>query len=279
MKNFKVGLQLYSVRDKMEADMEATLKQVKEIGYDYVEFAGYFDKSAEEVKALLDKYDLKCASVHQTYDVFLEAPEENVEYLKTIGAKFCAVPWMAMENQKGQPGFEKAVSDIAKVAKLLRDNGITMLYHNHDFEFEKYEGKYLFDWLYETVGLDLLKPEIDTCWVKYAGEDPCAYLEKYKGHIDVVHLKDFVCKEFAGGPVYALIDNSGKENAPKKSREENEFKFRYVGGGLQNFGEILASAEKAGAEYVIVEQDQWYEDDNLELAKKSREYLKNNFGI
>ncbi len=274
MKNFKVGLQLYSVRDKMEADMEATLKKVKEIGYDCVEFAGYFGKSAEEVKALLDKYGLECISVHQTYDVFLDAPEENVKYLKTIGAKFCAVPWMDISNQKGHPGFDKAVSDISKVAKLLKDNGITMLYHNHDFEFEKFEGKYLFDWLYETVGLDLLKPEMDTCWIKYAGEDPCAYLEKYSGHIDVVHLKDFVCKEFAGGPVYALIDNSGKENAPKKSHEDNGFKFKYVGDGLQNFGEILASSEKAGADYVIVEQDQWYDDDSLELAEKSRAYLK-----
>lgn len=274
MKNFKVGLQLYSVRDKMEADMEATLKKVKEIGYDYVEFAGYFGKSAEEVKSMLDKYDLKCVSVHQTYDVFLDKPEESVQYLKTIGAKFCAIPWMAPENHKGNPGFEKAVADIKSVAKLLKDNGITMLYHNHEFEFEKFEDKYLFDWLYETVGLDLLGPEMDTCWVKYAGEDPCAYLEKYKGNVDVVHLKDFVCKKFAGGPAYALIDSTGKESAAGNTREDNGFEFRHVGGGLQNFGEILASAEKAGAEYVIVEQDMWYDDDNLELAKKSREYLK-----
>lgn len=274
MKKFKVGLQLYSVRDKMEADMEQTLKAVKEMGYDYVEFAGYFGKSAEEVKALLDKYELECPSVHQGYEVFIEKPEDNVKYLKTIGAKYCAVPWMGMEKQKGNPDFEKAVEEIKNVAKLLKDNGIQMLYHNHDFEFEKFEDKYLFDWLYETVGLDLLKPEIDTCWVKYAGEDPCAYLEKYNDYIDVVHLKDFVCKEFANGPVYALIDNSGKENAPKKTQEENEFKFKHIGGGLQNFKEILASAEKAGAEYVIVEQDQWYDEDSLELAKKSREYLK-----
>ena len=274
MKKFKVGLQLYSVRDKMEADMEKTLKAVKEMGYDYVEFAGYFGKSAEEVKVLLDEIGLECPSVHQGYEVFIENPEENVKYLKIIGAKYCAVPWMGMEKQKGNPDFEKAVEEINTVAKLLKENGIQMLYHNHDFEFEKFEGKYKFDWLYETVGLDLLKPEIDTCWVKYAGEEPCTYLEKYSGHIDVVHLKDFVCKEFAGGPVYALIDNSGKENKTENSKEDNGFKFRYVGGGLQKFEEILASAEKGGAEYVIVEQDQWYEDDSLELAKKSREYLK-----
>ncbi len=273
MKKFKVGLQLYSVRDKMEADMEKTLKAVKEMGYDYVEFAGYFGKTAEEVKFLLDKYELECVSVHQTYDVFLEKPEENLNYLKTVGTKYCAIPWMSPKNQKGTPAFDKSVEEIKTISKLLKDNGIQMLYHNHDFEFEMYEDKYLLDWLYETVGLEFLKPEIDTCWVKYAGEDPCTYLEKYSGHSDVVHLKDFVCKEFANGPVYALIDNAGKENAPKKSKEDNDFKFKYVGGGLQNFEEILVSAEKAGAEYIIVEQDEWYDDDSLELAKKSREYL------
>lgn len=274
MKNLKVGLQLYSIRDKMEANMEDALRAVKEMGYDYVEFAGYFGKTAMEVKELLDKIGLRCISVHQTYDVFLEKPEENVEYIKTIGAKFCAIPWMGIENHKGYPEFEKSVEEIKKVAELLKNNGITMLYHNHDFEFEKYEDKYLFDWLYETVGLDLLKPEIDTCWVKYAGEEPCRYLEKYADDIDIVHLKDFTCKEFAGGPVYALIDSLGKENKSENSREANEFRFKHLGGGLQNFEEILKSVEKTAAEYVVVEQDQWYDEDSLELARKSREYLK-----
>ena len=274
MKNLKVGLQLYSVRDKMEQNMEETLKAVKEMGYDCVEFAGYFGKSAQEVKAILDKLGLECASVHQTYDVFLDNPDENIEYIKTLGAKFCAIPWMGIEDQKGYPGFKKAVEDIKKVASLLKENGITMLYHNHDFEFEKFEDKYLFDWLYETVGLDLLKPEIDTCWVKYAGEDPCKYLEKYAENIDVVHLKDFDCKKFASGPVYALIDNSGKENKTENNNEDNEFKFKSLGSGLQNFEEILNSVEKTNVQYVIVEQDQWYDDNSLELARKSREYLK-----
>ncbi len=90
----KVGLQLYSIRWQMEEDMDAALKAVKEMGYDYVEFAGYFGKSADEVAALLEKYDLKCISVHQGYSVFLDKPGENVEFLKKIGAEYCAIPWM-----------------------------------------------------------------------------------------------------------------------------------------------------------------------------------------
>lgn len=273
MRQFKVGLQLYSIRDKMEADMDAALKAVKEMGYDYVEFAGYFGKSAEEVRALLDKYSLSCISVHQGYEVFLDDPEGNVNYLKTIGAKFCAIPWMDVAKHKGNAVFEQTVREITQVAELLNKNDIQMLYHNHDFEFRMFEGKYLLDWLYETIPSDLLKPELDTCWVKYAGEDPCAYLEKYSGQVDVVHLKDFTCKELAKGPAYALIDNTGKEQKTD-NKEENEFQFRPVGQGMQDFKTILESADKAGADYVIVEQDQWYDGDSLECAKQSRDYLR-----
>lgn len=274
MKNFKVGLQLFSVRDEMAKDMRATLKTVKEMGYDYVEFAGYFGKSAEEIRSILDEVGLECVSAHQTYDVFLSNPEENLQYLKTIGAKYCAIPWMGIEKHKGNSEFEKTVGEIKTVAKLLKENGIQMLYHNHDFEFVKYDDKYLFDWLYETVGLDLLKPEIDTCWVKYAGENPCAYLEKYGGNIDVVHFKDFVCDELAEGPVYDLIDKDGKEQKAPKSKEENKFKFEPLGKGMMKFEAVLKSAETGGAQYIIVEQDNSYDTPSLENAKSSRNYLR-----
>ena len=83
MSRFKLGLQLYSVRDEMEKDMDTTLKKVAEMGYECVEFAGYFGHSAEEVKAMCDKYGLEAVSVHQKHNVFLEDPENSVKYLKT----------------------------------------------------------------------------------------------------------------------------------------------------------------------------------------------------
>ena len=273
MKKFKIGLQLYSVREDMEKDMEKTLKAVKDMGYDYVEFAGYFGRTAEEVKAMLDKYGLTAVSVHQGYEVFLEDEKYNIDYLKTLGVKYCAIPWMGVEKHAGNEVFPQTVTDITKVAKALKENGIQMLYHNHDFEFKKYQDKFLLDWLYDSIPADLLQTEIDTCWVKYSGNDPVEYMKKYKGRADVLHLKDFVCKAFGGGPVYALIDNEGKENdAP--SQEDNGFEFRPVGQGLQDFESIIKAAEEIGIEYLIVEQDSWPTATALESAKQSREYLK-----
>ncbi len=273
MKKFKVALQLFSVRDDMAADMDATLAKVKELGYDYVEFAGYFDHSAEEVKALLDKHGLECISVHQVYDVFLQDEKKNIDFLKTIGAKYCAVPWMGVEKHKGNDIFETTVKEFNQVGSALKSAGIQLLYHNHDFEFEKFENKFLLDWLYETIDEDILKTEVDTCWVRYAGYDPAEYLRKYIGRSPVVHLKDFECTKLGGGPVYSLIDDSGKEGK-KPSREESGFEFRPVGYGIQDFKAILEAAEEAGAEYVVVEQDQSNDRPALESAKMSREYLK-----
>ena len=89
----------------------------------------------------------------------------------------------------------------------------------------------------------------------------------------VLHVKDFVCEKLGNGPVYALIDNSGNE-MKNASKEDNGFKFVPIGNGIQDWNSILAEAEDAGIEYIIVEQDQWYDGCSLEIAKTSRDYLK-----
>lgn len=273
MKDFKVGLQLFSVREDMEKDVESTLARVKEMGYDCVEFAGYFDTPADTLKGYLDKYALECISVHQVYDIFLNDEKASIDFLKTIGAKYCAVPWMGKEKHAGSGVFDQTIKEFIQVGTALQNAGIQLLYHNHDFEFETYEGKFLLDWLYESVSSELLQTEIDTCWVRYAGYSPEDYLRKYSGRSPIVHLKDFVCNNFNMGPVYSLIDTAGKEGKPA-DKESAGFEFRPVGHGVQDIPSILKAAEDAGAHTVIVEQDQSPDRPPMEAAKMSRDYLK-----
>jgi len=271
MKKFKVGLQLFSVRDAMAQDFEGTLQKVKDMGYDYVEFAGFFDKSADEVKAILDRIGLNAISVHQSNQLFVEKGKEAIDYLAKIGVKYCAIPWYRIEDWMEK--FDDVIKDFTEFSAALKEAGIKLCYHNHDFEFTKMGDEYIIDKLYNTLSSDVIDPEFDTCWVHYAGENPSEYIEKYAGRVEIVHLKDFVCERLGGGPAYDLIDKNGKVSK-KPTREENGFKFVPLGMGRQDFVSILAACEKSGTQYVIVEQDQSPDRDPLDAVKMSREYLK-----
>ncbi len=278
MKKFGVGIQLYGVRTAMAEDFEGTLKAVADLGYEYVEFAGYFGKTAEEIKALLDKYNLKCISVHQNLDFYNDDPDAAAEFIRTLGTKYSVIPWYKVENLAGTDNWEATVARFNKIGEVVKAHGMKLGYHNHDFEFETYEGKYLHDYIFEAVSPELIDPELDTCWVHYAGINPADKIRQFAGRVEIVHLKDFTCERLGGGPAYDLIDKDGKPM--KATREENKFEFCPLGRGRQNFAEILAACEECGTEVVIVEQDKTYGGmSELEAARISREYLRDTFGL
>ena len=279
MKKFGVGVQLYSVRNAMAEDFEGTLRKIKEMGYEYVEFAGYYGRSAEQIKALLDELGLKCVSVHQSLDFFDGDAKAGIDFLKTFGTKYSVIPWYGKEALAGTDKWEESLARFNQIADVMHENGMMLGYHNHDFEFEKFEGKYLHDYIFEGVPADRIEPELDTCWVHYAGLNPADKIRDFKGRVTLVHLKDFNCKKLCGGPAYDLIDADGTPlGAPTK--EDNDFRLCPLGMGRQNFAEILAACEECGTEYVIVEQDNVYDGmTELEAVKISRDYLKNTFGL
>ena len=279
MKKFNVGIQLYGVRNAMSQDFEGTLKAIRDMGYEYVEFAGYYGKTSAEIKKILDDLGLKCISVHQTLDFFDADPQGAVDYLKGFGVKYVVVPWYEVDQLAGNPAWADTVKLFRERADLFAKNGMMLGYHNHDFEFRTFEGKYLHDYIFEAVDADKIFPEIDTCWVRYAGLSPEDKICQFNGRVPVVHLKDFTCKSLGGGPVYDLIGTDGGAEKTA-SPEDNAFEFRPLGMGIQDFAKILEACEKCGTETVIVEQDKTYGGmTELEAAKISREYLKNTFGI
>ena len=267
MSKMKIGLQVYSIRDVAEKDFVDAMKAVKEIGYDGVELAGMYGIPAADVKKILDDIGLECISAHVSYAELMNDLEGTVAAYNTVGAKFIALPYMGESDRPTAPGFDKVLENIKKISDECKKYGITLLYHNHDFEFEKMpDGTYALDYLYKTAGLDVIKPEFDTCWVRVAGENPVDYINTYAGNCPVVHLKDFVGGKSAN--MYALI------GIDKEADVTEEFRFRPVGYGVQDFPAIVKASEDCGAGWVIVEQDNSYETPTLENAKLSREYLK-----
>ena len=253
----KIGLQLYSVRDKMEEDFEGTLKAVAEMGYDCVEFAGFYDRSAEEIKAMLDKYGLEAVSVHQGLDFMLEKGKENIDFIKKLGVKYAAIPWMEREYHKGGEGYAKTLEKIKKLSKEIKESGIELLYHNHEMEYNLYEGKPLIDWFFDTLDKDIINPEFDLGWVKFAGYDPCGYLKNYSDRCSVIHLKDFVVKYEGTAP-----------------DDHRRMIGKSIGTGVQDVKAIMKAAEEAGAEIAIVENENGENIGSLDMAKESCAYLK-----
>ena len=266
-----VAVQLYSVRDDMEKDFYGTIRKMKEFGYDGVEFAGLFGQNPEEIKAFCEEIGIVPISAHVPYYDMLENPEAVLADYKTIGCKYVVVPYLTEECRPGTDGFAATVEGVRKIGEAAKALGLQLLYHNHDFEFVKIGEEYALDVLYSSVSEDLLKTEIDTCWVNVAGVVPSEYIEKYSGRSPVVHLKDFKRSGEKLGKLYDLIgiDDEGEQE------EEDSFSFMPVGYGVQDIPAILAACEEAGAEWVVVEQDNPAKGDTPENSVKlSREYLK-----
>lgn len=276
MKTFNVGIQLYSVRDDLADDFEGTLRKVKEIGYDYVEFAGYYGgKTGSELKALLDEIGLKSISVHQGIDMFLNEGQAAYDFFKAYGVRYIVIPWFDKNKLAGTPAWEETKASFKRVATEAHANGMEVLYHNHDFEFEKTNGRYIYDVMFEELK-GFVDPQPDTCWLNYGGVNPSEYLKKYGDRITVVHLKDFNCTKLAAGPVYALIDENGNA-IDKGSKEDTGFQLVPLGKGRNNFADILTACDEIDADLVIVEQDNFTGMTPMEGMLESRNYLRDHF--
>ncbi len=266
-----IGLQLYSVRDDMAKDFKGTLQKVKEMGYDGVEFAGLFDNTPEQIKAMCEEIGLTPISAHVPLADMLADVDKVIADYKAIGCEYIVVPYVTEERRPNGELFMQMVEEIRAIGEKAKAAGLTLLYHNHDFEFNKLEsGEFGLDYLYSAVPADLLQTELDLCWVKYAGEDPVEYLKKYSGRAPVVHLKDYYVEGEQVGDPYALI---GLNEDEKKAN--SAFEFRPIGYGVQDVASLVSTSEEVGSKWLIVEQDQPSLDKTpIECVEMSIKYLK-----
>lgn len=266
--SFPIALQLFSVRDDLAADFEGTLRKVKAMGYQGVEFAGLYGHDASSVKKLIDDIGLEAVSAHIAIDEFLSDPEGVIDTYTAIGCKYAAIPYLVEERRPGAARWNETVEDIKKIAAASKSKGMQLMYHNHDFEFVVIDGSYALDTLYNTVPADMLETEIDTCWVNVAGVDPASYVRQYSGRATILHFKDF-----AGGKTENMYELIGIES--EKPQYTKAFEFRPVGYGKQDIPSLLEAAEAAGTKWIVVEQDSPSMGKTpLECAEMSINYLK-----
>ena len=201
--------------------------------------------------------------------MFLVQGQKAYDFCRDYGVKYIVIPWYDGSKLPGNAAWEETKKLFTKISDEAKQNGMSLLYHNHDFEFQKMaDGRYALDYIYDTIPADLLQTEVDTCWVKVAGEDPAAYVKKYTGRSPLVHLKDFH-KEGRPANMYQLIGSEVEEKEGLGS-----FEVRPVSHGDQDFGTILEASVEAGAQWVVGEQDQSNGRTPMEAITLSRQYLK-----
>jgi sugar phosphate isomerase/epimerase len=239
----KIGLQLYTVRDQMKADFDGTLAKVAGIGYKEVEFAGYFGRTPEQVRAAIDKNGLTSPSCHVDYNLL--APDkwpEQIDSAKIIGQSYIVNPWIPEELRKTDDDWKRAADTFNRAGAESKKAGIQFAYHNHWFEFLPVNGVRPYDRLLELCDKDLVKMELDLCWITVGGGDPLKYFSEYPGRFPLVHVKDM--KKLP--PVTA----SGTQDFGSSLKDMTE-----VGSGIIDWKRVFAKSNEAGIKHYIVEHD------------------------
>ena len=241
-----IGVQLYTVRSEMAKDFEGTLARVAAAGYQEVEFAGYYDRSAKDVRAVLDRHGLRAPSAHVSKEDLERNGERVLADAATIGHRYICIAWIAQEERRTLDDVKRVAAAFNRIGERCGAAGMQFAYHNHDFEFATLEGKVLYDVLLEETDPALVQLEVDLYWITKGGHDPLAYFTRYPGRVPLVHVKDS-----AGPPDHRMVD---------------------VGGGTIDFKRIFARRQAAGIRHFFVEHDQ--PRDPLASIKASYEYLK-----
>jgi sugar phosphate isomerase/epimerase len=240
----RIGIQLYTMRSLTEKDLEGTLAKLAAIGYAEVEFAGYFGKTPEQIRAMLIANRLSSPSSHIPLPANDDAWQRALADARIIGHEWAVIPWLDPSQRKDWAPFADRLNHLATMA---RSAGMRFAYHNHDFEFAQEGSGTVMDLLLKNTDPSLVDFEMDIYWVTKAGADPLDLIARYPKRFPLVHAKDA-----SPMPERAIVD---------------------VGSGTIDFAKIFQQERTSGMTHVYVERDNAV--DAVDTATKSFQYLAN----
>lgn len=243
-KKFGVGLQLYTIRDAMSADLLGSLKKLSALGYKNLELAGYsngkfYGKSPLEFKKMVSDLGMDVISSHSAVEskgITMDTAKIMADAHASLGVKYCIQPWIE-EVDRNPETYKRMIGDWNKVGKVMKSVGIQFGYHNHNFEFKNTNGVVpYYDIFMKEMDKDLITMELDLFWATKAGQDPIEMFKKYPGRFQLLHFKDMKTKQ---APFFDVIKDD----------------ICAVGAGIIDFKKIYASRAIAGTKYAFVEDD------------------------
>lgn len=261
MKNKEIGLQLYTLREELPKDVKATLKKVAKAGYTNVETYGFSIKdqfwglTPKELKKILDDNGLKAVSGHYNLGSFLydgntEELKASIEAAKVLKSEFLTIPWVDEPFRRNIEDYKKIAARVNEAAKMCKNAGLKLAYHNHDFEFQKHNGNTGFEILLNETDKDLVYFELDLYWVIHSGNDPLKLFKENPGRFKMWHVKD-------------------------KDRKNNDLNTE-VGSGTIDFKSLFVEAKQAGMLHFFVEQENNFALNSFESIKESAAFIAKN---
>lgn len=248
-----IAVQMYTLRNAGTLDQQ--LKIVHDAGVHAVETVGTQNVSAAELKQLLDRYSIRAISSHVPLADLRNDLDGVVAFNRAIGNTTLVVPYL---DQKDRPtdaaGWTALGQELGRISKRVRDKGMHLAYHNHDFELADFNGRTGLELLFDAAGPGL-QTELDLAWVARAGLDPAVMLGKFHGRLFAVHAKD----------------NAAKGQA------EDEGGFAAVGQGVLDWNAILPAAAAANVQWYIVEHDQ--PRDPAKVIQAGADYLRDHLTV
>jgi sugar phosphate isomerase/epimerase len=250
-KKRSMALQLYTLRKPAKKDLADTLKKVRAMGWEYVQWSGMPALPAEKIRAALDTAGLKAIAAHTAVEPFEQDFETNVKFWKTVGVEYVGPGGMMNDCKASLADWLKGARRLDALGAKLRAVGLGLSYHNHAWEFEKFPGddRCKLDILMDSTKPKNLKAELDVAWVYVGGADPATYIRKCRGRCPVIHAKDVV-----------------------RARNGRKQQFKPLGQGELNWPEIFAAGDEAGIEWYVYEQDSG-EGSPFDYTQASYEFL------
>ena len=250
MKEITIAAQLYTLRDflKTPGDLAVTFNRVKKMGYNAIQVSGIGPIDFNFVKEIADKEDLKICVTHIGFDRLKNDMAGVIKQHKLWDCKYVGIGSMPDEYRIDRASFARFAKEASEYGKILLDNDLQLIYHNHNFEFKKFDGITGMDVLFEESDPKAFNFEIDTYWVQAGGANPVDLINKMKGRMNIVHFKDMVI---------------GKDN---------QMEMAEVGEGNLNFKDIIKACNYIGIDWCPIEQDVCQRDP-FESLKISRDNL------
>ena len=275
-----LGLQLMMLKDQIEKDgMYEVLRQVRDLDLDAVEVSqvAMTDELIEDLVRGKADFGVETAAMSAS----LTSPgngfpldtelERAVEACQKLGTRFLRIGMMPFGAMVSKEACEMWAAEVEPYAARLAKQGITLCYHNHHVDLIQFDGERIFD-IVRRVAPSLLF-EVDLHWVQRGGMAPLDMLEAYSGACKLIHVKDFRIAPL-DAEVYRKFEAGEMEMKEFYGHFTGLAQFAEVGQGNMNWPALLPAAEKAGAEYFLIEQDDTYGRDPIDCIRESREYLR-----